>query len=246
MINENLQDYFIRAYTKTIKRNPDSFVFMPLANAYKKRGMLDEAMRTIRRGLRIYPHYTSAKALSGELLFLLGKFDEAEIELRAVAKRSKEHILSRKLLVEIYQKLNLPHEALIFVDDLIKICPPPYCSEYQKTKKILLQKVGGQVPLKPEEGQPLSAEVSPRTTRKLQRLEKLYMGIQSHSALRKDVLHHKVPTPRKVDWAAFQECKAPKKRRPGKNESNGSYKDKQLEVFERMLLNLKKFPGGSS
>ena len=52
---------------KKLSQNPDSLIFVPLADAYRKAGMLDEAIEVCKTGLEKHPMYTSARVVLGRI-----------------------------------------------------------------------------------------------------------------------------------------------------------------------------------
>lgn len=76
----------IRAWQDEIARDPDSPAFMPLADALRRQGRLDEARRYALRGLERHPHLAGAHDALARVLADLGDdgqaLDEWEFALR--------------------------------------------------------------------------------------------------------------------------------------------------------------------
>lgn len=76
----------IQAWKDEIARDPDSLAFMPLAEALRRQGRLDEARRYALRGLERHPHLAGAHDALARVLADLGNdgqaLDEWEFALR--------------------------------------------------------------------------------------------------------------------------------------------------------------------
>jgi len=66
--------------------SPDSRLFLPLADALRRAGELERAVKLCRDGLERFPDFSSARVLLGECLADMGELDEAEGVLRESAQ----------------------------------------------------------------------------------------------------------------------------------------------------------------
>ena len=55
----------IEKYHEKWRKDPTSRVFAQLADAYRKTGMLDEAIEVCVEGLKVHPSYNSARVVLG-------------------------------------------------------------------------------------------------------------------------------------------------------------------------------------
>ncbi len=85
-----------------VEKDPNSRFFLPLAEEYRKSGMLDEAITVILRGLEYQPGYTSARVALGRLYFEKNMIEEARNEFENVVKSIPDNLFSHKKLAEIY------------------------------------------------------------------------------------------------------------------------------------------------
>jgi tetratricopeptide (TPR) repeat protein len=92
----------INELKKKLEENPDSLVFAPLADAYRKQGSLNEAYEICKKGLRKHPTYTSAQVVLGRIYREQGKIGEASAELKKVLDVDPENIMAHSLLGSIY------------------------------------------------------------------------------------------------------------------------------------------------
>ncbi len=89
-------------YESILAKDPKSVVFAPLADAYRKAGMLDDAFRVCTDGLKYHPDHTGGRVVLGRIYFEKGLYEEARLELENALRLSPENIVARKLLGEIY------------------------------------------------------------------------------------------------------------------------------------------------
>lgn len=87
---------------KKLKKNPQSRLFFPLAEAYRNDGDYEKAIEIYRQGLANHPNYVSARVSLGRALLELGKNDEALAELEQVVDSVPENLMAHKLVAEIY------------------------------------------------------------------------------------------------------------------------------------------------
>ncbi|MCD4813395.1 tetratricopeptide repeat protein [bacterium] len=94
----------IEEYNKKLNNNPESLVFVPLAEAYRKSGLLDEAIETCLKGLQLHPSYMSARMVLGRAYMEKKLYGEAETEFRKVASADVNNIMAHSLLGQNYMK----------------------------------------------------------------------------------------------------------------------------------------------
>ncbi|HVZ79619.1 MAG TPA: tetratricopeptide repeat protein [bacterium] len=97
---------------KKLEENPDSLVFAPLADNYRKSGQLDEALSICKRGLEKHPNYTSARVVLGRVFQDQGKTDEAQTEFKKVLDSDPENIQAHSLLGSLFIQKG-EHQAAI-------------------------------------------------------------------------------------------------------------------------------------
>ena len=94
----------VEEYSKKLNNNPESLVFVPLAESYRKSGMLDEAIETCVKGLQLHPSYMSARMVLGRAYMEKKMYEEAETEFRKVASADVNNIMAHSLLGQNYMK----------------------------------------------------------------------------------------------------------------------------------------------
>ena len=90
----------IERYNKLLQRDPDSRVFAPLAEAYRKAGRLEEALETARGGVARHPAYASGRVALARAQLSLSQYDEAAGELEQAVAYAPENALAHRLLGE--------------------------------------------------------------------------------------------------------------------------------------------------
>jgi tetratricopeptide (TPR) repeat protein len=102
----------IEELEKRLAADPNSRMFVQLAEEYRKAGMLDQAIDCCEKGLKKHPQYPSARVALGRALLEAGSFDRASAEFEAVLKQVPDNILAHKFLGETYHRLGRLEEAL--------------------------------------------------------------------------------------------------------------------------------------
>ncbi|MBI3600884.1 MAG: hypothetical protein HY097_09645 [Nitrospinae bacterium] len=110
-------------YSKKLERKPESFMFMPLAGIYRKKGMPELAVQACLKGLKFHPHYTGARVLLGLSYYDCEKFDDAESELRKAVDSAADNILARRVLSDIYRRKGRIDDALKEMEALASLAP---------------------------------------------------------------------------------------------------------------------------
>lgn len=94
----------IEKYYEKWKREPQSRVFAQLADAYRKSGMLDEAIGVCLEGLKLHPSYGSARMVLARTYQDKGMDAEAELELWEVIGNDPDNILANRMLGDLLHK----------------------------------------------------------------------------------------------------------------------------------------------
>jgi tetratricopeptide (TPR) repeat protein len=101
-----------------VEKDPNSRLFLPLAEEYRKTGMLDEAISVILSGLGRQPGYTSARVALGRIYMEKGMIEEARDEFEKVVSAIPDNLFSHKKLAEIYRERG---ETLKATDEYRKV-----------------------------------------------------------------------------------------------------------------------------
>jgi tetratricopeptide (TPR) repeat protein len=135
-----------------VEKDPNSRFFLPLAEEYRKAGLVDEAISVILKGLEHQPGYTSARVALGRLYLEKDMMKEARAEFENVVKAIPDNLFSHKKLAEIYRTEG---ETLKAVEECKKVLE---LNPLDEDAKLCLEEIGGKTG-KAEELLPPSVEI---------------------------------------------------------------------------------------
>lgn len=110
-------------YLRKYQQDPTSRIFAPLAEAYRKAGLIQEAIEIARDGLRIHPHFVGGRVALARALFDQSKYGEVIKELEPVVLDAPDNIIAQKLLAESYLIQGRVVEALNSYKVLLFLLP---------------------------------------------------------------------------------------------------------------------------
>jgi len=113
----------IERLKEKISRDPNSKLFVPLAEEYKKAGMLDEAIEVLVNGLEMQPGYLSARVSLGKIFIDRGMMHEAQTEFEKVIGAIPDNLYAHKKLAEIYRDLGEKDKAAREFKTVLKLNP---------------------------------------------------------------------------------------------------------------------------
>lgn len=102
----------IEEYQLILLKNPRSPVFAALSEAYRKMGLLEEALEVTSKGIKHNPEFTSGLVAHAKVLYQAKEFHQAEEVLVKAHALKPENILAMRLLGSCYLKMRKPHKAL--------------------------------------------------------------------------------------------------------------------------------------
>lgn len=91
----------IARYREILAREPASVVFAPLSDAYRKRGMLSQAIEVCIQGLLHHPNLLSGRVALARALYDAGEIHKARQEAETVVKSAPENLAALRLLASI-------------------------------------------------------------------------------------------------------------------------------------------------
>ncbi len=103
---------FLERYQLEYQQDPRSRVFAPLAEGYRKMGLLEEALKIAQAGVKIHPSFASGRVALAKILIDQHQDEAAAQQLQAAVKLSPDNLLANSLLGETWLKLRRPKEAL--------------------------------------------------------------------------------------------------------------------------------------
>jgi tetratricopeptide (TPR) repeat protein len=113
----------IYSYLKKYQDDPTSRVFAPLAEAYRKVGLVDEALEIAREGVRIHPGFVGGRVALARALFDKKRYQEVADELTAVVQDVPDNLIAQRLLAEASLILGKIPEALAAYKMLLYFVP---------------------------------------------------------------------------------------------------------------------------
>lgn len=132
----------INELKKKYEENPDSLVFAPLADAFRKQGNLEEALKICQNGLLKHPTYTSAQVVLGKILHAKGRVEDALTELKKVLEIDPENIAAHSLLGTIYMERK---EFQVAIEEYQKVLTlNPDDEDAQSALKQAIEKAAGE------------------------------------------------------------------------------------------------------
>lgn len=113
----------IERHAAKLEKDPQSRVFAQLADAYRKEGLLEEAIRICRDGLVAHPTYASARVVLARALLEQGALEEAEAEFRRVLELAADNLVALRLLGDICGQQGRPGEARQLYERALRLNP---------------------------------------------------------------------------------------------------------------------------
>lgn len=110
-------------YQAEFEKNPRSRVFAPLAESYRKVGMLDKAIEILSQGIRFNPSYVMGYLGLAACYFDMKQFNLAYSTLRPLVDNNRDNLRLQKLFAESCLELLRKEEALDTLKYLLFINP---------------------------------------------------------------------------------------------------------------------------
>lgn len=100
------------SYLKKYQENPTSRVFAPLAEAYRKAGLLDDAIEIAREGVRLHPTFVGGRVALARSLFDKKLYSEVIKELEKCIHDVPDNLIAQRLLGDSYLLMGRTSDAL--------------------------------------------------------------------------------------------------------------------------------------
>ncbi len=113
----------IKKYQAMLEENPASRVFASLAELYRKRGMLDEAISLSLKGLRTHPAYVSGRVVLGRAYFDKGMLKESAEVLEKVVEVNPDHLMANKVLGDVSLMKGDTEKARDYFERVLALAP---------------------------------------------------------------------------------------------------------------------------
>lgn len=103
---------YIKRLKERLRQNPDSKVFLSLAEELRKKDRMDEAIAVLIDGIKKHPDFIAARLTLGRWYLLSNMLSEAQKEFSEVIKYSSDNIFAHKWLDEINKRLGIETEVM--------------------------------------------------------------------------------------------------------------------------------------
>lgn len=112
MVGKKNQSAVLAKYFSMYKKNPRSKVFAPLAEAFRKLGMLDDAYKILKDGIRHHPNYTLGYIVLAHCYYDQEKYELTYNTLRPIVAQNADNISLQKIFAQACMHLGYLDEAL--------------------------------------------------------------------------------------------------------------------------------------
>lgn len=102
----------IQKYLKALEENPRSRVFAPLAESYRRLGMVDRAIDILKDGMRYHPNYVVGYLSLAACYFDLEQFQLCYSTLKPFVPTSRDNLRLQRLFAESCEHIGHDYEAL--------------------------------------------------------------------------------------------------------------------------------------
>jgi tetratricopeptide (TPR) repeat protein len=113
----------IERLKEKVNKDPNSKLFILLAEEYKNAGMFDEAINVLTEGIEKQPGYMSARVSLGKIYLERGMLDKARVGFEKVVHTIPENLYAHKKLAEIYRDLGERDRAVEEFKEVLKLNP---------------------------------------------------------------------------------------------------------------------------
>ena len=114
---------FINQSLKALYKNPDSLVFAPLAEAYRRQGAFQKAVQICESGLNKHQEYAPGYAVLGCIYFDLKKYRKSMECFEKALDLEPGHLLSLRYLSDLYIRFKEVKKALCVYEMLLLSYP---------------------------------------------------------------------------------------------------------------------------
>jgi tetratricopeptide (TPR) repeat protein len=123
VLGKKNQSALLAKYFNMYKKNPRSRVFAPLAESFRKLGMLDDAYKILKEGIRQHPNYTLGYIVLAHCYYDEQKYELTYNTLRPIIAQNADNISLQKIFAQACIHLGQLEEALDTFKYLLFISP---------------------------------------------------------------------------------------------------------------------------
>lgn len=111
----------IKKLEERLQREPSSFCFAPLADAYLKAGMIDDALAVAKAGVTLHPGYVAGQMALARVCQHKGVTDECQKALEVVTAAVPEHAEAQQMLAKLYRESGRADDAVRALRTLLEL-----------------------------------------------------------------------------------------------------------------------------
>ncbi|MES2528505.1 MAG: CDC27 family protein [Bdellovibrionota bacterium] len=123
MTGKRNQSALLAKYYGLYKKNPRSKVFAPLAEAFRKLGMIDDALKILKEGIRHHPNYALGYIVLSHCYYDLEKYELTYNTLRPIISQNADNISLQKIFAQACIHMGHLEEALDTYKYLLFLSP---------------------------------------------------------------------------------------------------------------------------
>jgi len=112
VVGKKNQSALLAKYYSMFKKNPRSRVFAPLAESFRKLGMLEDAYKILKEGIRNHPNYTLGYVVLAHCYYDEEKYELTYNTLRPIINQNADNISLQKIFAQACIHLGHLEEAL--------------------------------------------------------------------------------------------------------------------------------------
>ncbi|HEX9639362.1 MAG TPA: tetratricopeptide repeat protein [Acidobacteriota bacterium] len=113
----------IEIYRRMLERQPDSRVFVALAEEYRQARMYEEAIAVLQEGLQRHPNYLSARVALARAHLENGGAIQAQSELERVIQAAADNLFANRTLAELYERAGRIDQAIERYRAVVALAP---------------------------------------------------------------------------------------------------------------------------
>ena len=123
MADPDFLDPEIERLTEKLSKDPNSIVFAPLADSYRRSGLIEEAIDIVKKGLDKHPGYASAYIVLGRCYQDQKMYELARAEFEKALEVAPENFVAAKLYASMLVSLGQKEEAIKRFKQLLETDP---------------------------------------------------------------------------------------------------------------------------
>ncbi|MGE3609399.1 MAG: tetratricopeptide repeat protein [Bacteriovoracaceae bacterium] len=112
MIGKKNQSALLAKYYNMYKKNPRSKVFAPLAESFRKLGMIDDALKILKEGIKNHPNYPLGYVVLAHCYYDQAKYELTYNTLRPIIAQNADNVSMQKIFALACTHLGNLDEAL--------------------------------------------------------------------------------------------------------------------------------------